>query len=282
MEYYSAEKEAAINKKYKKSSLIVLIIGLVLGGGLLTIGIIKANSEPKDGLFGIFGKVVNIVGDKVDEGIDGFGDETTNQEKLKEKEAEKAEKETALKEETTKLTAKKDELLALDPKTANGFSYEFAMSADDGDAYTLKIIIDVLDDSTLYCWQDEYTSSEVVGTYCSLNNKINNLESEISDIKWMIDANNMVESDDGIAKIIDGTTETIDGVANVATKTVSKTFNRIQSRFYIYPGMFILFVTIAISAYIWFGARKKALGQENHPQGSKPETQEVTEQKGKK
>ena len=87
------DKEQAINKKYKKISLIILIVGLLLGGSLITIGIIKRNSEPRDGLFGIFGKVIDNLDDEMNSSMGSTAvNGKNNDEKKAELERAKSEK----------------------------------------------------------------------------------------------------------------------------------------------------------------------------------------------
>ncbi|MBQ6510405.1 hypothetical protein IJI94_00315 [Candidatus Saccharibacteria bacterium] len=270
------DKEQAINKKYKKISLIILIVGLLLGGSLITIGIIKRNSEPRDGLFGIFGKVIDNLDDEMNSSMGSTAvNGKNNDEKKAELErakSEKAEKEKEFADETDKLTTKRDELLALDPKTANGFSYEYAMSADDGDAYTLRAISNLLEYPNM-CWVYNIDATE---KYCSLyqeiyeyNITIERLESEMT----LFNGNMVINTESA---------KEVASMGNIITGKFGDATTYIRSRLYIYPGIFIIFVSVILSAFFWFGARKKALGKENHPQGPQPEIQEVTEQKDSK
>lgn len=145
--------------KYKKSkrkiiliSIIILVIGVLIGGFLIYTGVSKQlkvnqkySEESKEELL-----------KKID----------TEKENLKSKKEELTKtREDNIKVEKEKLETKKKEL------EEKGLKYDVFADYDDGEKYDLKIITEVLDPSFKRCTFDSHRNNKLTSSYCALDNK---------------------------------------------------------------------------------------------------------------
>lgn len=121
----------------KRISLLFLILGLLLGGGLIAKGILnKIDVNSKHSV-----EYQNSISKKIS----------------KEKEL---------------LESKKAEL------EAKGVKYSSYVNYTDGEAYDLKIIINVLDPSFNHCKFEEYSNNSITQNYCSLKEQLEKASSD--------------------------------------------------------------------------------------------------------
>ena len=150
--YLTEENYLRGKKKIKGVSLIILMIGLLLGGGLITLGIMnqkKINEKYSD-------QNKNNIQKKLE--VEKLNLET------KKSEIE-AKREAALLEEKQKLESKKSELIA------KGVKYSYKTTYDDKESYDLKIITEALDPSKSECLWNEYKDNTLTANYCKIVNK---------------------------------------------------------------------------------------------------------------
>lgn len=163
-EYLNEENYQNSKKKLSKIALIILVVGFLIGGSLITIGLIKKgkvnsnySSENKANLQ----KEIEI-------------EKANLENKITELETKRSE---ALTAEKTKLESKKNEL------KAKGIEFDAFTNYDDGESYDLKIISGVLDPSKSECIWDEYKNNSLTSAYCLLSNKQDDNSKNVSAIK---------------------------------------------------------------------------------------------------
>ena len=154
-EFLNEENYEKTEKKILNLSKLLLVIGIVLAGGIITFGIIKTKSN-------------NSEIDLEIEKVDYVADTTVEIEKLK---TELEDKQPRLTEETKKLNDKKSELISKGIKES--FDY------NDGEAYDLYILNNVLSPRMGYCIFDEYENNDLTKEYCILKNDVENLQDKI-------------------------------------------------------------------------------------------------------
>lgn len=138
-EYLNEERYHNTNKKVSKTALIVLIVGLLIGLSLITLGIVNMNKVNSE-----------------------------NSEENKQNEILRLESE--IEKEEIILENKKQEL------KAKGITYDAFTEYDEGEAYDLKIITKALDPSFDNCAFNEYKNNDITKKYCSLKNELDDLE----------------------------------------------------------------------------------------------------------
>lgn len=150
-EFLTEENYERGKKKLKKIAIIVLMIGLLGGGSLITIGILKQSRTNSNYSEDSIKKLQNDIA------IEKVSLETKKMEL-------EGKRDEALKTEKQNLESKKQEL------NTKGVKYNNFTKYDDGDSYDLKIITDVLDPSFNYCAFDEYKDNSITKEYCLLSN----------------------------------------------------------------------------------------------------------------
>lgn len=147
--YLSEEKYQNTIKKIKRISLIILLIGILIGGSIIIIGINKQF--------------------KVDS---KYSEE--NKENLK-REIENEKK--SLENKKTELESKRNDELETEKKNienykkeleTKGVEHKIIANYDDGEVYDLYIVTKVLDPSFDYCSFDEYKNHKLTSKYCSI------------------------------------------------------------------------------------------------------------------
>ena len=167
-EFLTEENYEKGKKKLKMVAIIVLVMGLLVGGSLITVGILKQSKTNSNYSEDTIKKLQNdIEAEKVN---------------LETKKAElESKRDEALRVEKQNLENKKQELIS------KGIKYDNFTKYDDGESYSLKIITNVLDPSFSYCAFDEYKNNELTKDYCLLSSNrdedsiaINVIESVLS------------------------------------------------------------------------------------------------------
>lgn len=167
-EFLTEENYEKGKKKLKMVAIIVLVIGLLAGGSLITVGILKQSKTNSNYSEDTIKKLQNdIEAEKVNLETKKAGLESKRDE--------------ALRVEKQNLENKKQELIS------KGIKYDNFTKYDDGESYSLKIITNVLDSSFSYCAFDEYKNNELTKDYCLLSSNrdedsiaINVIESVLS------------------------------------------------------------------------------------------------------
>ncbi len=145
------EKYNKSKKKIKKISIMVLIIGLIIGGSIISMGLKKQAD------------------------INSKYSKESKQEIKEKLESEKANLE-AKREELAKLLDEKKvtEKKKLEDKKKEienkGITYSVFTSPTDGEKYDLKIITEVLTSDFQYCSFEEYKNHTLTSEYCKLVN----------------------------------------------------------------------------------------------------------------
>lgn len=168
--YLSEERYQKNKMKISKFALIILIIGFIIGGSLITIGItkqIKVNSnyssESKENL------QKELDAEKVN---------------LENKREELENKRTgALNDEKKKLENKKSEL------TSKGIEYDSFAKYNEGESYDLKIVTNALDPSFNNCAFDEYKNNALTSSFCLISNRQDENSKGINAINSALDLN---------------------------------------------------------------------------------------------
>lgn len=149
-EFLTEENYERGKKKLKMIAIIVLVIGLLIGGSLITVGILKQSKTNSNYSEDTIKKLQNdIEAEKVSLGI-----------KKTELEGKRDE---ALRVEKQNLENKKQELIN------KGIKYDNSTKYDDGESYDLKVITNALDPSFNYCAFDEYENNVITRDYCLLS-----------------------------------------------------------------------------------------------------------------
>lgn len=150
-EFLTEENYERGKKKLKMIAIIVLVMGLLAGGSLITAGILKQSKTNSNYSEETIKKLQNdIEVEKVN---------------LETKKTElEGKKDEALRVEKQNLENKKQELIS------KGIKYDNSTKYDDGESYDLKVVTNVLDPSFNYCAFDEYENNEITKDYCLLSN----------------------------------------------------------------------------------------------------------------
>lgn len=149
-EFLTEENYERGKKKLKMIAIIVLVIGLLIGGTLITVGILKQSKTNSNYSEDTIKKLQNdIEAEKVS---------------LETKKTElKGKRDEALRVEKQNLENKKQELIS------KGIKYDNSTKYDDGESYDLKVITNALDPSFNYCAFDEYENNVITRDYCLLS-----------------------------------------------------------------------------------------------------------------
>ena len=149
-EYLTEENYEKGKKKLKMVAIIVLVMGLLIGGSLITVGILKQSKTNSNYSEDTIKKLQNdIEVEKVN---------------LETKKTElEGKRDEALRVEKQNLENKKQELIS------KGIKYNNSTKYDNGESYDLKIITNVLDPSFNYCAFDEYENNVITRDYCLLS-----------------------------------------------------------------------------------------------------------------
>lgn len=150
-EFLTEENYERGKKKLRMIAIIVLMVGLLGGGSLITIGILKQNKTNSSYSEESIKKLQNDIA------IEKVNLETKKTEL-------EGKRDEALKVEKQNLESKKQEL------TTKGVKYNNFAKYDEGDSYDLKVITNVLDPSFNYCAFDEYEDNSITKEYCLLSN----------------------------------------------------------------------------------------------------------------
>ena len=150
-EFLTEENYERGKKKLRMIAIIVLMVGLLGGGSLITIGILKQNKTNSNYSEESIKKLQNDIA------IEKVNLETKKTEL-------EGKRDEALKAEKQNLESKKQEL------TTKGVKYNNFAKYDEGDSYDLKVITNVLDPSFNYCAFDEYEDNSITKEYCILSN----------------------------------------------------------------------------------------------------------------
>lgn len=225
------------NKQKKKAiaPIIILIIGLLIGVSLITIGIAKQTQDkPKESKESLQEKMSN------------------EKEKLEEKKLV-LEKETDdnLASEKKKLQEKKQKL------EKNGVTYSTFATYNDGDKYDLKIITEALDPSFNYCVFDEYKNNDLTKAYCSLftktdanSKKLNTINSVLSSPVNLCNLNEYKNSD--LTSTYCSYQQKLNSYTNLnKINNVTKSLP-----FYIFGG-FVIIISIIIAIIVYGIAKRK-------------------------
>ena len=149
-EFLTEENYERGKKKLKMVAIIVLVMGLLIGGSLITVGILKQSKTNSNYSEDTIKKLQNdIEAEKVS---------------LETKKTElKGKIDEALRVEKQNLENKKQELIS------KGIKYDNSTKYDDGESYDLKVITNALDPSFNYCAFDEYENNVITRDYCLLS-----------------------------------------------------------------------------------------------------------------
>ena len=149
-EFLTEENYERGKKKLKMIAIIVLVIGLLIGGSLIIVGILKQSKTNSNYSEDTIKKLQNdIEAEKVN---------------LETKKAElESKRDEALRVEKQNLENKKQELIS------KGIKYDNSTKYDDGESYDLKVITNALDPSFNYCAFDEYENNVITRDYCLLS-----------------------------------------------------------------------------------------------------------------
>lgn len=149
-EFLTEENYERGKKKLKMVAIIVLVMGLLIGGSLITVGILKQSKTNSNYSEDTIKKLQNdIEAEKVS---------------LETKKTElKGKRDEALRVEKQNLENKKQELIS------KGIKYDNSTKYDDGESYDLKVITNALDPSFNYCAFDEYENNVITRDYCLLS-----------------------------------------------------------------------------------------------------------------
>ena len=149
-EFLTEENYEKGKKKLKMVAIIVLVMGLLVGGSLITVGILKQSKTNSNYSEDTIKKLQNdIEVEKVN---------------LETKKTElEGKRDEALRVEKQNLENKKQELIS------KGIKYNNSTKYDNGESYDLKIITNVLDPSFNYCAFDEYENNVITRDYCLLS-----------------------------------------------------------------------------------------------------------------
>ena len=149
-EFLTEENYERGKKKLKMIAIIVLVIGLLIGGSLIIVGILKQSKTNSNYSEDTIKKLQNdIEAEKVS---------------LETKKTElKGKRDEALRVEKQNLENKKQELIS------KGIKYDNSTKYDDGESYDLKVITNALDPSFNYCAFDEYENNVITRDYCLLS-----------------------------------------------------------------------------------------------------------------
>ena len=169
-EYLTEENYERSKKKLKMVAIIVLVIGLLIGGSLITVGILKQSKTNSNYSEDTIKKLQNdIEVEKVN---------------LETKKTElEGKRDEALRVEKQNLENKKQELIS------KGIKYNYSTKYDDGESYDLKIITKALDPSFDYCAFDEYKNNGLTKDYCLLSSNKDEDSIAISAIESVLSAN---------------------------------------------------------------------------------------------
>ncbi len=150
--YLNEERYQNNKKKISKIALIILIVGILIGGSLIVVGLVKQNG---------------VNSNYSEESKESLQEKMESEKKnlnLKKSELE-AKRTSALETEKKNLESKKEEL------KSKGITYDNFANYEDGEAYDLYVITKALDPSFDYCAFDEYKNNSLTLKYCSIVNK---------------------------------------------------------------------------------------------------------------
>ena len=169
-EFLTEENYERGKKKLKMVAIIVFVIGLLVGGSLITVGILKQSKTNSNYSEETVKKLQNdIEAEKVN---------------LETKKMElEGKRDEALRIEKQSLEDKKQELIN------KGIKYDNSTKYDDGESYDLKIITKALDPSFDYCAFDEYKNNDLTKDYCLLSNNKDEDSISISIIERVLSTN---------------------------------------------------------------------------------------------
>lgn len=236
--YLSEEEYQKNKKKIEKAALIVLICGLLLGGSLIGIGIVKQVK--------VNSNYSSSSKEKLQQEID---DEKASLESIRaELEAKRSD---SLSSEKKKLEDKKSELIA------KGIKYDSFTKYDDGEAYDLKIITEVLDPSFSNCLFDEYKDNSLTSSYCYIINNKDDVSKGINAIDNVLNSDYCSFSE---YKNNSYTSKYCSLKSELSSKTdTQKRYDSFDSKpLYAFGGMIIL-TTCAFAGMIFMTAKRREI-----------------------
>ena len=221
--YLNEENYQKGKKKITIIAVIVLVIGLTIGGGLIATGIIRHNSK-------FLEEKIEVEKKKLE----------TKKVELEAKQLElENERKTELENEKKKLEEKKAELQNKGIKKSSNY--------EDGEAYDLYIITDVLDPGFSYCSFSKYNMNVLTSKYCSLTTLVP-ISDELAAVRMVLSEPSRC-----------GWSEYQD---NVTTSEYCKLVDRnepIKGAPYYAFGGFIIIATLMISGNIFVIAKRREI-----------------------
>lgn len=161
-EYLNEEKFQKVNNKIKSKGKLITNIGLGIGIALILIGVILMLTNKSEN---------NNDEELIESQID------VKEQALK---TEKDNLKNKLSQVKSELNSKKQELINKGVKKSSDYN--------DGEAYDLHILDNVLDPGFDHCWFDEYNKNEITADYCTLTNLVNG-----DDHKYTCEDNEIIE-----------------------------------------------------------------------------------------
>ena len=238
-------KERLSEEKYQKKkrkimivSLMIFIIGLLIGGSLILIGIMRKND------------ITNQYSENNKKGIEeNIKHEKENLKTKKEEQTRK--RKTNLNEEKKLLETKKAEL------EKKGIKYDLFTQYTDGEAYDLKIITEVLDPSFLFCAFDAYKNNSLTTNYCALINNVDTTSKDIKTIDNVLNSNfNYCMLDEYVDNPL--TNKYCTYLKEDAKLTnVNKNIETIKFIPYYVTGGFVIVITIALAFIFYLIAKRR-------------------------
>ncbi len=233
--YLNEERYESVKGKIKKASIIVLIVGILLGCILIAVGVYKqklGSNSPS--------AVGNLQKDLDTEKAALEQTKTELETKISE----------ALATAKQALEVKKSEL------TAKGIKYDSSAKYDDGETYDLKIVTNALDPSFDNCAFDEYKNNELTKEYCALSNKTDEDSKGLKAIKSVLDSN-FSECSFSTVKNNSYTTKACSIHEQIKNKTTFGT-NHSEIAFYIL-GAFIIIASCMIAGTLYLNTKSREI-----------------------
>lgn len=229
------ERYQNTKRKIAKVALMVLIIGLLIGGGLITTGIINQTK-------------VNY--NYSPEGIAKLQKEVDAEKAILESKKNELEtkRNASLNEEKQKLEAKKKEL------TDKGIKYDVFAKYDDGEKYDLYIITKVLDPSFSNCSFDQYKNNALTKDYCLIYNYEDSNSQKLKELNGILNGSCSFNKKVEYSKYCT-LKEQLDKNSDIHRKS----FESSQYIPFYMIGGFIMFTTLMISGNIYLRAKGREI-----------------------
>lgn len=200
-EYLTEENYEKGKRKIKRIALIILIVGLLIGGSLITVGLVKRNE----------------VNSQYSEESKANKKEHLESEKQKLVNELDTEKQNLITSKTTlenKIKPVEDEIKSLERQPFTGFNDAYYAREDkkeeleksiESDKKSISVIDDALDESFEHCSFYEAKNNTYTSKYCSIKNQITKKSAEIESLdREFSDFNKDFDSFDSIPFFIFG------------------------------------------------------------------------------